>query len=227
MLNSGGVGAGSKPALVEINTDERNARIAQMSWAELQASVAACTACPLHATRKQTVFGAGDEHPDWLLVGEGPGAEEDAQGEPFVGQAGKLLDNMLAALELKRGQKVYITNAVKCHAPDSRNPEVSETEACAPYLARQIALSRPRLIVALGKVAAQQLLSTDTAVTRLRGKIHDYQGMPLAVTYHPAYLLRKPSEKAAAWQDLCLARDTLWGDSERSPDEAKRNPGGL
>ena len=164
-----------------------------------------CTACKLRAGCTQTVFGVGDENADWLFVGEGPGADEDAQGEPFVGQAGKLLDNMLMAIRLKRGNNVYIANIVKCRPPGNRNPEADEIAACLPYLQRQIELIQPKMIVALGKVASNALLGKDATLASLRGKLHDYRGIPLIVTYHPAYLLRSPSEKAKAWQDLCMA----------------------
>jgi len=190
-------------------TDERRTQIMRMDWTQLKASVADCTACPLHQTRAHTVFGVGDENADWLLVGEGPGAEEDAKGEPFVGPAGQLLDNMLATIKLKRGQNVYIANVVKCRPPDNRNPEHGETQQCEPYLARQIELIKPKLIVVLGKVAAQNLLHTDATVASLRGKLHEYKGIPLIVTYHPAYLLRSLSDKSKAWQDLCLATTTM------------------
>jgi DNA polymerase len=178
-------------------------------WEELKARVAACTACALHAGRNKTVFGVGDEQADWLFVGEGPGADEDAQGEPFVGQAGRLLDNMLAAIRLRRGDNVYIANIVKCRPPGNRNPEPAEAQACAPYLQRQIELIRPRLIVALGKVAAVNLLGRDASIAALRGQLHEYRGIPLIVTYHPAYLLRTLNDKAKAWEDLCLAVATM------------------
>ncbi|SEM67525.1 uracil-DNA glycosylase [Nitrosomonas marina] len=180
--------------------------VADMDWEQLTTTVADCTACPLRQTCTQTVFGVGDKTADWLYIGEGPGAREDALGEPFVGQAGKLLDNMLAAIRLKRGENVYITNIVKCRPPDNRNPSEDEARQCAPYLVRQIALIKPRLIVALGKVAAQNLLNSTDTIANLRGKIHDYHGIPLIVTYHPAYLLRALPEKAKAWKDLCMAR---------------------
>ena len=180
-------------------------------WPALKADVAACTACALHAKRNKTVFGVGDENADWLFVGEGPGAEEDAQGEPFVGQAGKLLDNMLAAIKLKRGENVYIANVVKCRPPGNRNPEPGEALACEPYLHRQIDLIRPKLIVALGKVAAANLLATDASVASMRGRVHEYRGTPLIVTYHPAYLLRNLTDKAKAWADLCFAVRTMEG----------------
>ncbi|MDD5056242.1 MAG: uracil-DNA glycosylase [Sideroxydans sp.] len=175
------------------------------SWLELKQKVRDCTACQLRAGCTQTVFGVGDEKAEWLFVGEGPGADEDARGEPFVGQAGKLLDNMLAAIKLKRGANVYIANIVKCRPPDNRNPEADEIAACLPYLQQQIALIKPKLIVALGKVAATSLLGRDATLGSLRGTVHDFHGTPLIVTYHPAYLLRSPAEKAKAWQDLCFA----------------------
>jgi len=190
-------------------TDARREQTLRMDWAQLKASVADCTACPLHQARTRTVFGVGDENADWLWVGEGPGAEEDASGEPFVGQAGKLLDNMLAAISLQRGRHVYITNIIKCRPPGNRNPEPAEAQQCAPYLARQIELIQPKLIIALGKVAAQNLLHTDATVASLRGKLHDCSGIPLIVTYHPAYLLRTLADKAKAWEDLCFARSTM------------------
>lgn len=192
----------------------RRQAISRMDWVALKAAVADCVACPLHAKRNTTVFGVGDEHAPWLFVGEGPGAEEDATGEPFVGQAGRLLDNMLAALDLKRGEGVYIANVVKCRPPNNRNPESGEMKCCEPYLARQIELIRPKLIVAMGKIAASHLLGTDAAVASLRGKVHAYRGTPLIVTYHPAYLLRTLPDKAKAWADLCFARDKMQALSE-------------
>ncbi|MBI5891246.1 MAG: uracil-DNA glycosylase [Nitrosomonadales bacterium] len=179
--------------------------IASLDWPELKRQVHDCTACKLRAGCTQTVFGVGDEKGDWLFVGEGPGADEDAQGEPFVGQAGKLLDSMLAAIRLKRGDNVYIANIVKCRPPDNRTPEPDEIATCLPYLQRQVALIKPKLIVALGKTAATALLGRDATLGSLRGTVHEYQGVPLIVTYHPAYLLRSPAEKAKAWQDLCFA----------------------
>ncbi len=175
----------------------------------MKAAVTGCTECPLHAKRNKTVFGVGDEKADWLFVGEGPGADEDAQGEPFVGQAGKLLDSMLAAIRLKRGENVYIANCVKCRPPGNRNPDAGELLACEPYLDRQIELIHPKLIVALGKVAAANLLATDASVASMRGRVHDYRGTPLIVTYHPAYLLRTLQDKAKAWVDLCFAVRTM------------------
>jgi len=190
---------------------DRRAGIMSLGWAELKARVAGCMDCPLHAKRNKTVFGVGDENADWLFVGEGPGADEDAQGEPFVGQAGRLLDSMLASIRLRRGQNVYIANVVKCRPPGNRNPEQAEAAACEPYLLRQIDLIRPKLIVALGKVAAANLLASDASVASMRGKVHDYRGTPLIVTYHPAYLLRTPPDKAKAWADLRFAVRTMEG----------------
>ena len=201
------------------DTGDRGATIMRMEWPGLKEAVASCTSCPLHAKRNKTVFGVGDENADWLFVGEGPGADEDAQGEPFVGQAGKLLDSMLAAIKLQRGTNVYIANVVKCRPPGNRNPEPGEALACEPYLDRQIDLLRPRLIVALGKVAAANLLATDASVASMRGKVHDYRGTPLIVTYHPAYLLRSLTDKAKAWADLCFAVRTM-GDLKRETDAA-------
>lgn len=190
-------------------SEERRQTILKMDWDALKAAVAQCAACPLHARRNTTVFGVGDERASWLFVGEGPGAEEDAKGEPFVGQAGRLLDNMLAALELKRGDDVYIANVVKCRPPNNRNPESGEMSCCEPYLTRQIELIQPRMIVAMGKIAASHLLQTDASIASLRGRVHEYRGTPLIVTYHPAYLLRTLPDKAKAWADLCFARDRM------------------
>jgi uracil-DNA glycosylase len=189
----------------------RPAAVPGPGWEELKASVASCTACGLHVKRNKTVFGVGDERADWLFIGEGPGADEDAQGEPFVGQAGKLLDNMLAAIDLRRGANVYIANIVKCRPPGNRNPAPEEAQACSSHLQRQIELIRPKLIIALGKVAAVNLLGRDASIAALRGQVHEHRGIPLIVTYHPAYLLRTLSDKAKAWQDLCFAVDTMRG----------------
>jgi len=187
------------------------ASIADLGWVELREAVRVCRACGLCKQRKQAVFGVGNESAPWLFVGEGPGADEDEQGEPFVGQAGKLLDNMLAAIGIRRGREAYIANVVKCRPPGNRTPTLEEAAACAPYLDRQIALIRPRLIVALGKTAATRLLNTEASLASLRGKVHRYRDIPLVVTYHPAYLLRSLPEKAKAWEDLLLARRTLQG----------------
>jgi DNA polymerase len=190
---------------------ERRAIIMRMDWTQLKEAVAGCHDCALHARRNKTVFGVGDENADWMFVGEGPGADEDAQGEPFVGQAGKLLDSMLAAIDLKRGNDVFICNVVKCRPPGNRNPEPDEALKCEPYLQRQIELVRPKLIVALGRVAALNLLSREASIASLRGKVLDYEGTPLIVTYHPAYLLRNLPDKAKAWEDLCFAVKTMTG----------------
>jgi DNA polymerase len=198
----------SPPAPVEVQ-EERGAQILRSGWPELKEMVKVCTDCPLHAARRQSVFGVGDENADWLFVGEGPGAEEDARGEPFVGQAGRLLDNMLAAIGLKRGRDVYIANVVKCRPPGNRVPEALEAARCEPYLLRQIQLIEPKLIVALGKTAASNLLHTEASIGSLRGRLHEFRGTPLLVTYHPAYLLRNLADKAKAWEDLCFARDAM------------------
>ena len=180
-------------------------------WIELKQAVPACTACGLHKSRTQTVFGVGDEQADWLFIGEAPGADEDRLGEPFVGQAGKLLDNMLAAIGLSREENVYICNVLKCRPPGNRNPSPEEVAQCSPHLLQQIALIRPKLIIAMGRFAAQTLLNSDASIASLRGRVHQYAGLPLIVTYHPAYLLRNLPDKAKAWQDLVFARKTMAG----------------
>ncbi|WP_373566789.1 uracil-DNA glycosylase family protein [Methyloversatilis sp. XJ19-49] len=180
-----------------------------MDWDALEAAIGACRACPLHERRTMAVPGVGDRAADWLFVGEGPGAEEDLRGEPFVGQAGKLLDAMLAAIGLARGRNAYIANAVKCRPPGNRTPEAAEIAACQPYLERQIALIQPRIIVALGRPAAQTLLGGEVKINAARGRLFDRAGIPVVVTYHPAYLLRSPQDKAKAWEDLCFARAAL------------------
>jgi len=179
-----------------------------LDWDALSARVAACERCRLCEKRTNTVFGVGDRNADWMLIGEAPGENEDRQGEPFVGQAGKLLDNMLRSVTLERGTNVYIANVIKCRPPGNRNPEPDEVARCEPYLQRQVALVKPKLIVALGRFAAQSLLKTDASISSLRGRVHAYEGVPVIVTYHPAYLLRSLTDKAKAWADLCLARDT-------------------
>jgi DNA polymerase len=202
--------------------DDRRGAIVRMDWTALKSAVAECVACALHARRNKTVFGVGDENADWMFIGEGPGADEDALGDPFVGQAGKLLDNMLAAIGLARGDNVYIANVVKCRPPGNRNPERDEVEQCISFLERQIALVKPKLIVALGRIAAVNVLAREASVASLRGRVHDYNGIPLIVTYHPAYLLRSLPEKAKAWEDLCFAVRTMQGlqlqTSQTSPD---------
>jgi DNA polymerase len=190
------------------DTDASEPGVAALDWEALEARVAACQRCRLCERRTKTVFGVGDREADWMLIGEGPGENEDKQGEPFVGQAGKLLDSMLHALELARGRNVYIAKVVKCRPPGNRNPEPDEVASCEPYLQRQVELVKPKLIVALGRVAAQNLLKTDASISALRGRVHRYENVPVIVTYHPAYLLRSLTDKAKAWVDLCLAQDT-------------------
>ena len=185
----------------------RDQCIASATWDELTHSIAQCTACKLHRTRHRTVPGVGDRAPTWMIVGEGPGEQEDQRGEPFVGAAGRLLDAMLAAIGKRRGHGVYITNVVKCRPPGNRNPEAEEIAACAPYLRRQIALAQPKLLLAVGKTAAQTLLNRDATVGALRGSTAQYETTPVQVTYHPSYLLRTPIDKAKAWADLLRALD--------------------
>jgi len=184
-------------------------RVIPADWNALKAAVRDCTACGLCRQRKQAVFGVGNEAAPWLFVGEGPGAEEDEQGEPFVGQAGKLLDNMLSAIGLARGREAYIANVVKCRPPGNRTPTPEEALSCAPFLDAQIDHVKPKLIVALGKTAASRLLNTEASLSSLRGRVHAYRGTPLIVTYHPAYLLRTLPDKAKAWEDLLFARRHL------------------
>jgi uracil-DNA glycosylase len=180
-----------------------------MQWKGLADAVANCRACGLCEGRTQTVFGVGDTQPDWLIVGEAPGENEDLQGEPFVGQAGKLLDNMLKAIGLERGRKVYIANVLKCRPPGNRNPEPEEVARCEPFLRRQVELLQPRIILAMGRFAAQTLLASTEPIGRLRGRPHEYLGVPVVATYHPAYLLRNLPDKAKAWADLCLAQELM------------------
>ncbi len=181
-----------------------------LDWNALEQHIAACTDCGLHETRSQTVFGTGHHNADWMIIGEAPGVDEDRQGEPFVGRAGQLLNAMLSAIGLKREQ-VFIANIVKCRPPNNRNPLPEEANACEAYLLRQIELVKPKIILAVGKVAAGNLLKTDSTVGSMRGCAHSFgvQGIPLVVTYHPAYLLRSPKEKRKAWQDLQLACKVL------------------
>jgi len=178
-------------------------------WEGLRSAVRDCARCGLCRQRKQAVFGVGNEAGPWLFVGEGPGAEEDEQGEPFVGQSGKLLDNMMAAIGIRRGREAYIANVVKCRPPGNRTPTSEEAAACAPYLDAQLDLVRPKLIVALGKTAATRLLGTEASLASLRGRVHRYRGTPVVVTYHPASLLRTLPEKSKAWEDLLFARRTF------------------
>ena len=221
----------------------------QPDWEELKAAVAACRRCGLCENRRHTVFGVGDPRAGWMVVGEAPGEQEDRQAEPFVGAAGQLLDRMLASIGLSRDAKqmsadpagpgdgaglgegpvqpVFITNTVKCRPPQNRNPEAPELDACAPVLQRQIELVRPRLVLAMGRFAAQALLRTEEPIGRLRGRVHRLageegswagrKGVPVVVTYHPAYLLRNPIDKAKAWDDLCLALDTMQALSKGEP----------
>lgn len=192
------------PALA--TTSVAAAETGGLSMGELGLRVAACQSCDLQGGRTQTVFGIGDVHATWMIIGEAPGAEEDRQGEPFVGRAGKLLNNMLQAVGLRREQ-VYIANILKCRPPNNRDPRPEEVMACLPYLVRQIQLVQPKLIIALGRIAAQNLLQRDETLGQMRGRTFDYGAsrIPVVVTYHPAYLLRSPQEKAKAWQDLLLA----------------------
>ena len=193
-----------------VAADGRAAAVAAMDWTALKEAVKACTACGLRAGCTQTVFGVGDEQAKWLIIGEAPGADEDKQGEPFVGRAGQLLNSMIAALGLKREQ-VYIANVLKCRPPGNRDPKPEEAELCRPFLERQIALIQPRIILAVGRIAAQNLLQTETPIGRLRGTVHRLGSVPLVVTYHPAYLLRSPGEKRKAWVDMKLAMRTAQG----------------
>ncbi|MEO7391809.1 MAG: uracil-DNA glycosylase [Ramlibacter sp.] len=180
-----------------------------MEWDALEQTVAECRACKLCAGRRNTVFGAGDRQADWLIVGEAPGENEDLQGEPFVGQAGKLLDNMLKALGLDRRNKVFIANVLKCRPPGNRNPEPEEVAQCEPFLRRQVQLLQPKIILAMGRFAVQTLLGSSEPIGKLRGRGHLYHGVPVVVTYHPAYLLRNLPDKSKAWADLCLARELV------------------
>jgi uracil-DNA glycosylase family 4 len=186
--------------------------IAEMDLQQLRQTVAVCRRCPLHESRTQAVFGVGSPSADWMIIGEAPGAEEDRLGEPFVGRAGRLLDAMLKALEQSR-ETVYIANVLKCRPPNNRDPSPEEAEKCSPYLERQITLIRPRIILALGRVAAQRLLETDSPLGRMRGQVFHYgeDRTPVIVTYHPAYLLRRPGEKGKVWLDLLLAARIVEG----------------
>ncbi|BBO59711.1 uracil-DNA glycosylase family protein [Mycoavidus sp. B2-EB] len=181
--------------------------ISSLDWDTLKARVADCKRCRLCEKRNRTVFGVGDEKASWMLVGEAPGANEDRLGEPFVGQAGKLLDNMLHAVGRTRENGIYIANVIKCRPPGNRDPQLDEVAQCEPYLKRQLAIIRPQLIIALGRFAAQSLLKTDASISSLRNRVHQYEGVPVIVTYHPAYLLRNLPDKAKAWADLCRAQE--------------------
>ena len=194
----------------------RPSGVAAMDWPALREAVAGCEACGLCRSRRNTVFGVGHAQAQWMIIGEAPGEQEDRQGEPFVGKAGQLLDNMLRAVGLTRDeagpeQQVYIANVLKCRPPMNRNPEPQEVAQCEPFLKRQVELVAPKLILAMGRFAVQSILQTGEPIGRLRGRMHAYQGVPVVVTYHPAYLLRNPADKARSWDDLCLARAVLRG----------------
>jgi DNA polymerase len=194
----------AEPVLPKASGDTGHTR----DWAELEAEVRVCTKCSLHKTRTQTVFGVGHRHAKWMFIGEAPGADEDRQGEPFVGKAGQLLNAILFAMGLKR-EEVYIANVLKCRPPGNRDPQPEEVAQCEPYLVRQIELIRPQLIVALGRHAAHSLLKTEVPLGKLRGQKLSYYGTPLFVTYHPAYLLRNPADKRKVWDDLCRAKAAM------------------
>jgi uracil-DNA glycosylase family 4 len=188
--------------------------IDRMDWPALRDAVANCHACGLCQSRTQPVFGMGHEQADWMIIGEAPGEQEDKQGEPFVGRAGQLLDRMLAAIDLTRSEEaankqVFIANVLKCRPPANRNPQPQEVAQCEPFLMRQIELVKPKVIVAMGRLAVQSLLKSSEPIGRLRGKVHEVAGVPVVVTYHPAYLLRSPADKGLAWDDLCLAREVM------------------
>jgi uracil-DNA glycosylase family 4 len=202
-----GVANVAAPSVLSVT---REAAPEAADWDELAARVRACTLCGLHRSRTQTVFGVGKRDASLFVIGEAPGADEDRQGEPFVGRAGQLLNAMLRSIGLPRSE-VYIANILKCRPPNNRDPEPSEAASCTPYLSRQIELVKPRVLLAVGRISAQWLLQTDTPIGRLRGRALTYgeRGTPLVVTYHPAYLLRSPLEKAKAWTDLCLVKDLL------------------
>ena len=195
-------------SLREFQLQNQGGLLGNVNWPELREKVGSCELCKLRENCTHTVFGAGNDQADWMFIGEAPGVDEDATGEPFAGLSGHLLDNMLLSIRLKRSE-VYIANVIKCRPPEDRHPHVGEVAACLPYLKRQIDLLKPKLIVALGKTAASALLQTDATIASLRGTLHDYNGIPLVVTFHPAYLLRSPMEKAKAWQDLCLASEVM------------------
>lgn len=199
---------------VEVPLGPRPVGVETMDWPALREAVAGCQACSLCQSRTQPVFGVGHEQAQWMIVGEAPGEQEDKQGEPFVGRAGQLLDRMLAALALTRAeadaaQQVFIANVLKCRPPANRNPQPQEVAQCEPFLTRQIELVKPKVILAMGRFAVQSLLKSAEPIGKLRGKVHEVAGVPVIVTYHPAYLLRSPADKALAWDDLCLAREVM------------------
>ena len=204
------------PAVPAAPPSVPDAAVAAMDWPALRDAVASCRACVLCQHRTQTVFGVGNERAHWMIVGEAPGEQEDLKGEPFVGAAGRLLDRMLAALDLTRAsappeRQVFIANTLKCRPPGNRNPQPDELGRCQPYLLRQVELVQPRIILAMGRYAVQSLLDSSEPIGRLRGRVHSWRGRPLVVTYHPAYLLRTPADKARAWADLCLAASVVEG----------------
>ncbi len=193
------------PQKKQTQNPERSAHIATLEWDALEADIAQCTACDLCKTRNKTVPGAGARNANWMIVGEAPGADEDESGLPFVGRSGKLLDAMLRATNHSREKNVFIANTLKCRPPDNRNPAPDELAACAPYLHRQIALMQPKMLLTVGKFAAQTITSSEEAIGAMRGQTFTYQNIPVRVTYHPSYLLRAPLEKAKAWDDLLAA----------------------
>ncbi len=206
-ISRAGTVSDPRPALpAEGGPDGEAGAVSTLGWEALEARVAACTLCELHRTRTRTVFGVGNRSAEWMIIGEAPGADEDRQGEPFVGRAGQLLNEMLLAVGLKR-EAVYIANILKCRPPSNRDPRPEEVASCEPYLQRQVSLVAPRLILAVGRVAAQNLLKTDTPIGAMRGRQYHYgeARIPVVVTYHPAYLLRSPREKRKAWEDLKFA----------------------
>ncbi|HVS76598.1 MAG TPA: uracil-DNA glycosylase [Steroidobacteraceae bacterium] len=194
-------------------------------WEALRAEVLQCTRCSLHSGRTQGVFGVGNPRAEWMVIGEAPGAEEDRRGEPFVGRAGQLLDAMLRAIGLSRAENVFIANVLKSRPPNNRDPRPEEVAACLPYLRRQIELVRPRLLLAVGRIAAQNLLGTDESLSRLRGRVHRFGELntPLVVTYHPAYLLRSPADKRKAWEDLKFARSVFRQLTADIPEDGQRS----
>lgn len=206
--------ASSAPA----GSDARAAAILRMDWPALREAVADCRACGLCDTRRNTVFGSGNPAAPWMIIGEAPGAEEDARGDPFVGQAGQLLDAMLGAIDMQRARDVFIANVLKCRPPGNRNPAPEEVARCLPHLLRQVELVRPQLILLMGRFAAHAMLETDASIASLRGRVHRVANLPAIVTYHPAYLLRTPQDKAKSWQDLLLARSIWKGLQSRADD---------
>lgn len=218
--------SGQLRPISDVMIGPRPAGIEQMAWPALREAVAGCQACGLCQSRTQSVFGVGHEQAEWMIIGEAPGEQEDRQGEPFVGRAGQLLDRMLQAVgrtraEAPPAEQVFITNVLKCRPPANRNPQPQEVAQCEPYLMRQVELVRPKLIVAMGRFAAQSLLKSSEPIGRLRGRVHEVGGVPVIVTYHPAYLLRSPADKGMAWDDLCLARE-VWAQAARPSSQSSR-----